>query len=223
MAQGGGGAGGGGRRGGGQPGQGGNPYGALTLLNRADVQKDLAVTDDQKTKLGEIRTASRQKMQDAMQGVDRQDRAAMTAAMGKVNDEISKEALAVLTGDQPKRLKEITVQIAGPRAATIKDVQAELGLSDDQKKAITDLMAKQQLANREIGQKVQDGSLDQAGARDARTKNDKVLGDEIEKVLTDAQKAKLKDMAGTKKFVADPPAARGGGGAGGNRRRGGGF
>jgi hypothetical protein len=181
-------------------------------LNRADVQKDLAITDDQKAKLTEIRTASRQKMTDARQAAG-DDQQAMRAAMQKVTEEISKDQLAVLTDDQKKRLMEIFVQVRGTQSILNTDVQKALELSDDQKTKITDLQKRQQQANQEIRAKQQDQSIDQQEAQAQMQKNNKVLADELEKVLTDAQKAKLKDMGG-KPFVADPPAAGGGRGGG---------
>lgn len=198
--------GGGGRQRGG--GRGGNMNTPVGLLNRADVQKDLAITDDQKAKLTEIRTASRQKMTDARQAAG-DDQQAMHAAMQKVTEEISKDQLAVLTDDQKKRLMEIFVQVRGTQSILNADVQKALELSDDQKTKITDLQKRQQQANQEIRAKQQDQSIDQQEAQAQMQKNNKVLADELEKVLTDAQKAKLKDMGG-KPFVADPPAAGGG-------------
>ncbi|MDR3689018.1 MAG: hypothetical protein P4L46_06535 [Fimbriimonas sp.] len=203
-------------QGGGGRGQGmrGNPNSLSGLLNRADVQKDLGITDEQKTKLTDIRTASRQKMQDARTAAG-DDRAAMQAAMQKVGEEVGKEQMAVLTADQAKRLKEIFVQVRGSQAILNTEIQSDLGLSDDQKAKIKDLQERQTKANQEIQQKVRDQSIDQAEARTEREKNNKVLADEIDKILTDAQKSKLKDMGG-KPFTADPaPAGRGGGGGGG--------
>jgi len=209
--------GGGGGRGGQRGGRGGNPNQPSSLLNRADVQKDLSITEDQKTKLGEIRTASRQKMTDAAAAAG-EDRAAQQAARQKVQEEVAKETLAVLTPEQQKRLKEIFIQVRGTQAVLNAEVAADLGLSDDQKSKIADLQKRQQQANQEIQAKMRDQSIDQAEARTEMQKNAKTLGDEIDKVITDAQKTKLKEMGG-KPFVADAPAAGGGGGrrrAGGN-------
>ena len=204
-----GGGGGRGQRGGGR---GGNMNTPVGLLNRADVQKDLAITDDQKAKLTEIRTSSRQKMQDARQAAG-DDQQAMRAAMTKVTEEISKEQLAVLTDDQKKRLTEIFIQVRGTQSILNADVQKAIELTDDQKTKIADLQKRQQQANQEIRAKQQDQTIDQQEAQAQMQKNNKVLAEELEKVLTDAQKAKLKDMGG-KPFVADPPANGGGRGGG---------
>jgi len=209
VAQGGGGGGRGQRGGRG----GGNPNSLSSLLNRADVQKDLGITDDQKTKLTEIRTNSRQKMTDARTAAG-DDRAAQQAAMAKIGEEVGKEQMAVLTPDQQKRLKEIFVQVRGTQAVLNTEIQNDLGLSDDQKAKIKDLQERQTKANAELQAKVRDQSIDQTEAQAERQKNNKVLADEVEKVLSDAQKAKLKDMGG-KPFTAEPPAGGGGGRNGG--------
>jgi len=204
--------GGGGGRGGQRGMRGGNPNSLSSLIRRADVQKDLAITDDQKTKITEIQTSSRQKMQDARAAAG-DDRAAQMAAMQKIGEEVGKEQLAVLTADQQKRLKEIFVQVRGTQSVLNPEIQADLGLSDDQKSKIADLQKRQQQANQEIQAKVRDQSIDQAEDRTEQQKNNEVLATEVEKVLTDAQKSKLKEMGG-KPFTADAPA--GGGGRGGN-------
>ena len=69
MAQGGG----GGRRGGGQRG-GGNPYAPMTLVRNEAVQKELNITEDQKTKITDLQASLRTKSQEARTaaGTDRQ-------------------------------------------------------------------------------------------------------------------------------------------------------
>jgi len=205
MAQGGG----QGRRGFGQQGD------ALQLTSREDVQKDLALTDEQKTKLTDLRTAAQGKMREAFQAArdaagDDQDamRKAITAAMEKMQAENQTAIAGILTADQVKRLKEITVQFVGVRiAATNKEVQKDLSVTDEQKAKFAELQTKQQAAMREAFQNAQG---DQAAIREAMTKNNKIMEDEINKILTDAQKAKLKELGGSKPFVrVDPPAGGG--------------
>src|SRR5689334_3233377 len=94
FAQGGGG-GGGGRFGGGQGGRFGmGQAGPTQLATRGDVQKDLGVTDDQKSKIAalndKLREERRAMMQELMGG-GQPDRAAMTAAMEKFNAKSKEE------------------------------------------------------------------------------------------------------------------------------------
>lgn len=190
---------------------GGNPS---MLLRRDDVKKDLALTDDQKAKLQEMQDGMRQKFMDAFQnaGEDQEARQkAMAAIMKDVTDQVNK----ILTADQQKRLKEISVQLGGNAAVLQPDVQKDLALTDEQKAKIKDLNDRQQAANREIFQKVQSGDIQREDVGDLMQKNTKVLNEEIGKVLTQAQKDKLKDMGGKPFTATDQPFGRPGGGGGG--------
>jgi hypothetical protein len=198
------GGGGGGR---GQRGGGGNPYGPTTLVNRAEVQTELGITDDQKTKLSELQTATRAKMTDLRSSANG-DRQAMTEGMAKINADTLKSLGDILKPEQMKRLRELQIQWSGKAiVATDKQLQSDLGLSDDQKTKLTDLLAKQAAANREAQQAA---NGDRQAAAEARTKNAKILEDQIDLVLTDAQKTKLKEMGG-KELPKPAPPQRGGG------------
>lgn len=202
----------GGRRGG-QRGAGGNPYAPMALVAREEVQKELNLTDDQKTKLTDLRASVRTKGQEARQSAG-QDRAAQTEAMAKINADAQKSLAEILTPDQLKRVKELQVQWTGPSIVlSDKEVQATLGITDDQKTKLTDLQARERTANTELQQKVRSQEIDQTQARETRTKNAKILEDEIGKVLTDAQKSKLAEMGG--KPLPKPAPAAGGRGGGG--------
>jgi len=198
-----------GRRGG-QRG-GGNPYAPMTLVFNEEVQKELNITEDQKTKLTDLRTSTRTKMQEARTAAGT-DRAAQQEATKKVTEESQKSLMEILTADQAKRVRELQIQWTGASIVlTDKEVQAALGITDDQKTKLEDLQKRQQTANAELRTKVQNQEIDQAAATEARTKNAKILEEEIGKVLTDAQKSKLTEMGG-KPLAKPAPAGRGGGG-----------
>ena len=212
MAQGGGG-GGGGRGGRGQRGAGGSPYAPMTLIGREEVQKELNITDEQKAKLTDLRTSIRAKTQQAMQDAG-QDRAARTEATAKVTAEAVKSLGEILTPDQAKRLRELQIQWTGHSIVLAdKDVQASLGITDDQKSKLEDLQKRETAANADLQAKTRSQEITQAEARDLRTKNQQVLETEIDKVLTDTQKSKLADMGG-KPLAKPAPPTRGGGGGG---------
>ena len=121
MAQGGG----GGRRGGGQRG-GGNPYAPMTLVRNEAVQKELNITEDQKTKITDLQASLRTK---------------------------SQEARTAAGTDQQKRLRELQIQWSGVGLiATDKELQSALSITDDQLTKIKDLQTRQQAANREAQQ-----------------------------------------------------------------------
>jgi len=189
------GGGGGGRGQGRFGGFGGGDTSGVFLLQRADVSDELKITEDQKGKLASVREGMRDKFQEAMQSAG-QDREARTAAMTKVFEGVRKDTLAILTDDQKKRLHELAIQQLGNGAAVAPDVQKDLGITDDQKAKIKELQDKQNEANQAIGEKMRNQEISREDATAARKKNSDTLNAEIGKVLTDAQKAKLKDMGG---------------------------
>lgn len=229
VAQGNGGGGGGGRGGGqGRGGQrgfgrGGGMMSPTMLVNRTDVQDDLKLTDDQKTKLKDAQAKAMQEMQAARENAQASGGQMDPAAMKKLQEDNAKTIKGILTDDQNKRLLEIFVQLQGNNALQNEDVQKALGLSDDQKTKIKDLVKAQNDANQELRTKQRNNEIDQQAAQDARTKNAAKLKEELGNVLTADQATKFKDMAG-KPFKADPNIRNGGfgGGNGGGGRRGGG-
>jgi len=186
-------------------GGGGNP---LMLLNREDVKKDLALTDDQSEKLAAFNDqgAMRDRFMKAMQdsGVSMEDmrteegRKKMQPLMEKMQADMKKEVEAILTPAQVKRLGEINVQFNGNRSVLQKDIAKAVGLTEDQNKSVAELQKKQQDAMRGLFQKVQSGEMTMEDVQATRKKNDEILDTEIGKLLTEAQKAKLKEMGGKK-------------------------
>ncbi|MBS1724093.1 MAG: hypothetical protein JSS66_14200 [Armatimonadetes bacterium] len=175
--------------------------GAAFLLQREDVRKDLGVTADQQSKLEAIQSDMREEMRAKMQDLQG-DREAMMAEFRKMQEAMTKKINEVLTVDQQKRLKEINIQINGNRSVLQPDIAKEIGLTDDQNAKIKDLQAKQNEANQAVFEKVRNGEIDREQVQEIMDKNNKSLDEEIGKVLTQAQKDKLKDMSG-KPFKAD--------------------
>jgi Spy/CpxP family protein refolding chaperone len=234
---------GGGQRGGFGGGQRGGFGGAMvqtetTLLNRNDVQKELKLTDEQKTKLVALRQEMMDKMRAQFQGGrnsggDANGQAGTRGgfdqeAMRKQAEEFQKESTektkAILTEDQWKRLAQIRVQMAGSRIFTEEEFTKKLGLKAAQKLQITDMMDKQQAANQQIMAKFREEGADREALMKDLAENDKILREAIEKILTDEQRKTLADMEGPK-FTPDPNeranfGGRGGGGNGGAGRGG---
>ncbi len=123
------------------------------------------------------------------------------------------QAEAVLTPDQDRRLHEIQIQLDGERAALRKEVQDHLGLSMDQVAKLKELDTNYRAANLSIRQKQQSNEIDRRTARADQQKNTETLTEEIRKVLSPDQMARLKDMGG-RPFVATEPMGRRRGGGG---------
>lgn len=199
--------GGGGMRGGfGGPG-GGNPS---MLLQRDDVQSELKITDDQKAKLSEFNQTmmdeGRAAFQEASSGGGRPDQAVLAKVFAKLQEKSTKELAKILTPEQSKRLKELWFQRSGNGVVLNKDVQKELGITADQLTKITDLQKTANDANRSLFEKVRSGEIDREEVRSKMEKNQKVLNEAIGKLLTDAQKAKIKEASGAPfTFKEDAP------------------
>jgi len=133
-------------------GRGGSPYAPMSLVNREEVQKEIGITDDQKAKIGDLRTSTTAKMTDLRTSANG-DRQAMTEGMTKINAEALKSLGDILKPEQMKRLRELQIQWTGKSIVTTdKDLQTELGITDDQKTKLTDLVAKERAANQEASQ-----------------------------------------------------------------------
>lgn len=185
---------------------GANP---LNLLRRDDVKDELKITSDQTSKIQELQQKSGERQRQAMQDagvnfggggggfqMDDATRKKLTDAMAKVGEETQKDVDAILTPEQTKRLKELTVQRLGNSAITVPQYQKDLNVTDAQKTKVADLQKKQMDAMQALGQKMRDQEIDMNGFREAMEKNNKIMEDELGKLLTDAQKAKLKELGG---------------------------
>jgi len=189
----------------------GNPYAVTTLINRDDVKETLKLTDEQKAKLMDVLAQAQTRRREAFQGlgitdfanITDEDRKRMTKVFTTVGIEITKNVLGALNPDQVKRIKEISIQHEGFGAAADTVFQDELGITEDQKAKIDALTQKMMTANFELFGKVRDGEMEQGAMQDAMKKNQVTLTEEIGKILTADQKAKIKDMSGTPFEIKD--------------------
>ncbi len=192
--------------------------GGLQLLQRKDVQKDLALTEKQIADLTALQEKMMGEMRDMFQnGGGGGDREAMMKKVQEMMATATKSADAILTPAQSNRLKEINVQMQGNRIITDPATQTKLKMTDEQKTKVKDLMTKQQEANTGLFEKMRNGEMQREELQAAMTKNNETMGVELGKILNDDQKKMLVDMAG-KKFEKDPnEVVRGFGGGGGGR------
>jgi Spy/CpxP family protein refolding chaperone len=173
----------------------------LGLLQRKDVQDDLALTDAEKTKITELQTKVQEDMRARMEemrngGGGGFDPQAMRAEFEKVNKENDKKVAAILTPEQLTRLKQIRIQVMGNSAITDKDVQKDLGLSESQVSQIKKLQEDQQAGMQSMMEAMRDGSMDRDEMRAEMDKRNKKFDADLAKVLTTDQAAKLKELGG---------------------------
>ncbi|HVT12937.1 MAG TPA: hypothetical protein VHE55_11785 [Fimbriimonadaceae bacterium] len=212
-------------------GPGGNEMG---LLSRKDVQDDLALSADQKAKIGEMQKKYRPQRGGPGgpgggpggggggfggppgQGGGDFDPDQMRAEMEKRQAEQKKEVAAILTESQVKRLGEIKIQMAGNMAVMDPEVQEALNITDDQKSEMHEAMdqMRENMRPPEGGGDGEPPDFKQMQAQMKKMQDD--MNAAIGKVLTADQKAKLKAMGGKPFKRVDPPMGqRGPGGPGG--------
>ncbi len=186
-------------------GAGSNP---AMLLQRDDVRADLQITDEQKSKLFDLQEGLKARFTEAFQTAG-DDAEARKKAMENIGKKIVEEVNQILTAAQQTRLKEIAVQLFGYSVVTQPDFQKSLTLTDDEKSKIADLKSRMDKATAAAWAKVRTGEIQFPDALDTMKKNQKILNDEIAKILTQAQKDKFKALGG-KTFVPAPEPGSGG-------------
>lgn len=195
------------QRGGGFGQRGGFGNGPLQLVNRDDVKDELKITADQTTKLQELQEKQRSEMRDARQnmgggGFNEETMKKMAELQAKLAGEASKELDTILTPDQNKRLKELVFQRSGYSIVNNALYQDELGVTADQKAKLATLQQQQMEAMRGLFTN-QDMSREERQA--AFEKNNKIMQDEIAKILTDDQKKKIETGKGKPFTFKDTP------------------
>jgi Spy/CpxP family protein refolding chaperone len=198
----------GGRRGqgGGRGGPGNNP---LMLLQAEPVQKELSLTDDQKSSIS--------KLADEQRDLSREDRQQKA-------EETRKQLAEILKPEQRERLEQIGLQLAGGRALTRPDIAEKLGLSEEQKTKLNELFP----ARRGGGGGAPGGEAggppgggQGGGAGNFRAMREETNSKAME-ILTSEQRSQFEKMQG-KKVDIDPAqlfrGGRGPGGAGGQGNR----
>jgi Spy/CpxP family protein refolding chaperone len=191
----------------------------MFLLMREDVREDLKLSADQQARLTEL-------VQNRMQGMmgrggqgqggqgqrgqggqgqrgqggqgQRGQGGQMGEEMQRMQAELNREINAILTPEQQTRLRQISIQLQGPRAVLNPEVGSQLNLTEAQQTRIRELMQRHREANQSVMQRVRSGEIEMQQAMETTRRNDEALGAEIAKVLTPEQAAKLKAMEGSK-------------------------
>lgn len=183
----------------------GGPMAQAMLLNREDVQEEIKLSDDQKGKLDAQRATVRDKMRAAFtQGGGGGSPEEMQKTIQNMFEDVSKEALGVLTADQRKRVKELSIQSSGTLSVLQPDVAKELGITEAQKAKFDELQRLQDEANGGLWERVQSGEIERDDMQKSMQKNGETLKTEMGKVLTPAQRDKLKMLSGTPFEFKDP-------------------
>ena len=215
-----------GRGGPGMPGQFGRGGGVMGLLQIREVRDELKISDEQIGKLTRLRedqdAARRDRGGFDFQGLRDLSDSEREARMREFQQEREKQSKAteekvreILTGEQFKRLKQIELQQQGTAALMRPDIGQALGITDDQRAKMREASEGVRDKMRGLFENVRDMSEDErAGLRD---KMGKIRADSekaLMAVLTDDQKAKLKEVMGKPFDLPRPEFGRGGPGGG---------
>lgn len=178
------------QQGGGRGGAGGTS--SVTLAQQKSVQDELKLTAEQTEKLKQVATKMRESFGDRTAGGDREEARKKFAEAAQAAE---KDMNGILSAEQSKRLKEITMQQVGPMALARPEVAKEVGLTDDQQakvKEITDAYNSAIRAQFQAG----GGDGDREEARKKRETLRKETGEKLLALLKDDQKKAWEKLVG---------------------------
>lgn len=192
------------------------------LAMQPDVQKDLKLTDQQKTDLAanQAKLVEKYPMLRMMMGGARPQGQGGQAGQGgqqggqrgqgggfgqfdpsqlqEMMKEAEKAITDVLTDAQEARVFEIGVQNDGGRALFREDVQKKLDVKAAQKIKLQELQTGMQSATMELFQRMRDQEITREEMQAAMAKNNEILSTEAVKILTADQAAAFEKMKGAK-------------------------
>lgn len=160
------------------------------LASLPDVQKELNMNDEQKTRVAEVNDQLRDDRREVL-GTAFDNWSAAQQKMEALNNQASEKVNEVLEPTQRKRLQEIAIQQNGPRSIQDPEVAAELGLTDQQKAKLAEVVAENSKAfETGFGESSRDNWRERAGE----------LADQADlrllEVLTPEQQTKLESLKG---------------------------
>jgi Spy/CpxP family protein refolding chaperone len=159
----------------------------LLLLRQKSVQKELDLGDDVIQKILAFTTAQSEAAGKAIKLGEAERKEAFVKLL-KENDKFLADTLSE---KQSKRLHQITMQFAALTYLTKPEMVKELKLSDEQVKKLKELQSEARKALADLIE-----SKDKAGKNEKFAKLREETRTKILAVLTDEQKAKIRELAG---------------------------
>lgn len=208
-----------------------------SLLRSEQVQKELSVSDDQKTQIERVLDESRNQSRELFSGLrdlSQEERRAKFEEMRtkgrELQEKTESELNAILNDTQSKRLEEIYIQFRGIASVLDDKVAAKLDVNDEQKQTIRDLFQAQGEMQREMFSGLRDLPREerQQKMEELREKSEELRAETekaVKEVLSTAQVEQFQQMQG-ETIELDRQALFGGfgrgfGGPGGRGGRGG--
>jgi Spy/CpxP family protein refolding chaperone len=160
---------------------------ASALLERPDVQRELNLTEQQKTQIRQMQEAMRAAWQE-MRNLPPQERRQKMEELRQKNDPTK-----VLNETQKKRLRELELQAMGPTAFLQPEVADELKLTQEQRSRLQGIVMQQM---QQLREQFQSGGFGQGqGAQNFQQIREQMEKQMLE-VLTPAQREKWQQMQG---------------------------
>jgi len=180
---------------------GDSPNDPSYLLDSEAVQKELALTAEQKAALQNVRdeqSAADQAFFAGFMGISPDE---MQRRLEQRASNLRSKIQKVLTPQQTARLSEINLQVVGFRALSYDDVAKALGLTADQKQQLKNLSDESHRKIDELTATIRIDQLSKQQRADLRKKQDDIVAQRKEKslsLLTDEQKARFEKLQGEK-------------------------
>jgi Spy/CpxP family protein refolding chaperone len=187
----------------GMMGMGGAQMGPLLVVLAPSVQKELNLTEEQKTKVYSYVKEASQKHRDVMQAMAINSRANPQAMMGagqqlqQLRQTTDKELAQILKPEQKERLDQIVLQHEGPLAVARPEIAAKLKLNENQQAFVQGVMMNMRSElGRAAAQSAQAGQFNPAQMREMATQLRKEAFKEIGKVIDRKQQKTFNSMLG---------------------------
>ncbi|MCS7187988.1 MAG: hypothetical protein N3B10_14375 [Armatimonadetes bacterium] len=172
----------------------GGPMMMLGLLRSPQVQQELKITEEQRTKLEQLGEQLREKFRglgQELRGLPPEER---EKRIESLNAEVEKELAKVLDEKQLKRLKQIALQVEGYAALARPSVAKEVGLTEGQLKQILEILREANEKRRALFQ--QGPPADPQARFQEMQKIRQWVEEQIGKLLTEQQKKKWQQLIG---------------------------
>ncbi len=172
----------------------GGPMLMLGLLRNPQVQQELKITEEQRSKLEQLGEQLREKFRGLGQELRELSPEERENRLESLNAEVERELAKILNEQQLKRLKQISLQVEGYAALARPSVAKEIGLTEGQLRQIREILREAGEKRRTLFQQGPTGDP-QARFQEMRKIRDWV-DEQIGKLLTEQQKKKWQQLIG---------------------------
>jgi DNA-directed RNA polymerase subunit F len=159
---------------------------SLRLLHQKAVQEELKLSEEQLKKLSDATQKFKEEREAAIDKGEKPDLTKLVASTDKAVAEF-------LKAEQLKRLKQIQLQVGGPRVFANAALAKEMKITEEQKKKLTDLQEETAAAAKKIFEKDADSREE---ARKKMTELNNKVREKIIDVMDGEQKEKWKEKVG---------------------------